>query len=128
MFNDVDFKIVRVLEGNIVAIDLEKHTAIIRAFKKDVPAPFRIPFKLHIYTTFNSKSLDYLTESLSTNYYDDYDIPVKWVKIGLNQDDELIKVERVKRSPWDDADKDDEYEELGWIEKIKKKDKKGTTE
>lgn len=128
MFKDVDFKVVRVLEGNIVAIDLEKQTAIIKAYTKDVPAPSRVPFKLNIYTTFNSKSLDYLTESLSTYYYDDYDIPVKWVRIGLNEDDELINVERVKRSPWDDADDEDEYEELVWIEKIKKKDKKGTKE
>ena len=125
MFKDVDFKVVRVLEGNIVAMNLENHTAIIRAFKKDVPAPTKVSFGLNIYTTFNSKSLDYLTESLATYYNDDYDIPVKWVKIGLNQDDELIKVERVKRSPWDDADDDDEYEELVWVEKIKKKKKEG---
>ena len=96
MLKDTDFNVVRVLEGNIVAIDLEKHTAIIRAFKKNVPLPFRIPFKLNIYTTYNSKSLDYLTESLSTYYYDNCDIPVKWVRIGLNQDNELIKVEKIK--------------------------------
>ena len=125
MFKDVDFKVVRVLEGNIASIDLEKQTATIKAYTQGVPAPTTVSFSLDIYTTFNSKSLEPLTESLATYFYDDYDIPIRWVKIGLNKDNELIKVERVKRSPWDDADEDDEYEELVWIEKIKKKKKEG---
>ena len=86
-------KVVRELEGNIIAYDLETMTAKIRLNEKDEI----IPFKLHLYVMFNRDGLFRFIDSLYHNLFDDNAEPKIWIRIGLNKDDELIWIEKKSR-------------------------------
>lgn len=88
-----DAKTVKVLRGYIVAIDVEEGTAKIKTYEG------LFSFSIVLYTTFNSDGLDELAESLRTCFYNDYDRFTQKVKIGLDENNEMLWV---KKMPIDD--------------------------
>lgn len=88
-----DAKTVKVLRGHIIAIDVEEGTAKIKTYGG------LFSFSIRLYTTFNSDGLDELAESLRTCFYNDYDRFTQRVKIGLDNENEMVWV---KKMPIDD--------------------------
>ena len=89
MLSEEEKKIVKFLRGWIVAMDNEEFTAKIKTWEGVVS------FSTKIYLTFNSRSFYELTDSLESCFYDDYDVLIKRVRVGLNKDNELVSVSKL---------------------------------
>lgn len=81
----MEYSTVRVLRGWIVALDNDTLSAKIKTWNGI------ISFSIRRYIVLDSHGLDVLTDSLSTCFYDDYDVPIHRVRVGVTeQDNELV--------------------------------------